>query len=356
MKNLAFILLIFLFGCNNPAAKIAISNRTKASTKLLKGYLQAEGDHPVHSILLYLNEPNFNNHQAVGTANGKTQKIEKDFQFRIASVTKTFTATLVLQMAEEGLFQLDDPIYDYVKGYDFVKIDSLHINDGVSYSKLITIQQLLQHRSGLIDFYDDLPQFVGYMESHKRKYWTAPQLFTYYYEKNLNLQASFKPGDASHYSDVNFLLLTLLVEKISETPIAEQYRKRIFEPLGMKNSYFEYFEKPVGHGKMAHTFFQKEDINLSGRWSGNGLVSTTKELGIFIEALMTGQLFKEKESLEKMMQTYPANKKYRYGMGLMELSILEKKYYGHSGFWGIHLLYCPEDKRTISLRQIKKNN
>lgn len=347
MKYFFIVGFICLLGCKNTPKNIGESPQIEAINKILNNHLQPTGNQPIHNILTNFKRKNAEYQNAVGMADGLQQKVEKDFQFRIASITKTFTATLVLQLAEEGHFQIDDPIYDYLKAVDFIKMDSLHLFENTNQAKAITIRQLLQHRSGLPDFYDDMQGFITYMEAHKKRNWTAQNLFDFYYETGLNQKTHFKPGADFHYSDVNYLLLTKLIETVTGTSASVQYRKRIFQPLTMNNTYYEYYEKPLGIQKMAHAFYQTEDIDKSDRWSGGGFVSTTKDLTTFIEALFNGQLFKKEATLAKMMEMPSQTKKYKYGMGLMEIMISGKKYYGHSGFWGSHLLHCPANQETI---------
>lgn len=349
IKTFLLLSLIFLTNCKNTTDNSTDDTYAAAITKILNEYLQPAAKQPVHSILVNLKRGPSEYQHAVGMADGLQEKVAKDFQFRIASITKIFTATLVLQLIEEDHFQLDDSIYDFLKEDDFIKKDSLHLFENTNYTKSITIRQLLQHRSGLSDFYDDMATFVTYMEQHKKSNWTAQDLFAFYYLIGLNKKAHFKPGDEFHYSDVNYLLLTKLIEKVTDMPVAVQYRKRFFQSLAMEDTYYEYYEQAVGIQKMAHTFYLSEDINKSGRWSGGGFISTTKDLTIFIEALLKGQLFKKATTLAQMMEMPSSTKKYKYGMGLKEITIAGKKYYGHSGFWGSHILHCPANQETICI-------
>jgi len=152
MKKLFLTLTAFslyILSCS----QVTVDSRTDSITSFLESYLVSEGDRPVNSILVYYDDPGFTYHNAVGMADGKTQPIGRDFQFKIASTTKTFVSTVVLQMAEEGLFKLDDPMHTYLTGCEYIKIDEIHLIDGKSYGKEVTIRQLLQHRSGIADMF-----------------------------------------------------------------------------------------------------------------------------------------------------------------------------------------------------------
>jgi len=287
-------------------------------------------------------------------ADGKSQPAEKDFQFKIASVTKTFTSTVILQMAGEGLLDLDVPMYEYLSGCDFIRIDDIHIIDGKSYGKEITIRQLLQHRSGIADmFFDKFDVFMEHWNNNRTKQWSPEKLFAYFYEQEINTLTHFPPGEGFHYSDVNYFLLGLIIEKVSGETLPEQIRKRILEPLEMDNTWFEYYEEPAGHQKTAHAFQGPEDVTIGGNtsfdWSGGGLVSTTKDLAIFIQAVMNGKLFKDPGTLKQMMDLCQTAWGFEYGLGLIGFTINGTKYYGHSGFWGVVMIYQPEMKQTLCL-------
>lgn len=330
------------------------STTSAALDSIIKAHLGGSANNAVHSILIYLKQGDNIYHKGFGKADGKSQKVDKDFQFKIASVTKTFTATIILQMEEEGLLKLSDPIAKYLKKVPFVHLDNIHLLGGKSYGRTITIQQLLQHRSGLADpFFDKFQEFMAYWEADPKQTWSPEKLFAYFYKMDLNKSAHFPPGKGYHYSDTNYFLLGLIIEQISGQTLAEQYRKRILKPLEMINTYFEYYEPATGNGKLAHSFFGDRDItveaNTSFDWSGGGLISTSADLARFIEALIQQKLFKKESTLKKMLTTHPTSSSYKYGMGLQELTYHGKKYIGHSGFWGVLMLYCAKNQQTLCL-------
>ena len=341
---------LFILSCS----QVSVDSRTDSITSFIESYLETEGERPVNSILVYYEDPDYSYYDAVGLADGKSVKVEPDFQFKIASVTKTFTSTVILQMAEEGLLNLDDPMYTYLSGCDFIRIDEIHLIDGKSCGKEVTIRQLLQHKSGIADmFFDKFEAFMDHWNNNRMKQWSPEKLFAYFYEQEINQLTHFPPGEGFHYSDVNYFLLGLIIEQVSGTSLPQQIRERILEPLDMNNTWFEYYEDPVGHQKIAHSFQGPEDITMSGNtsfdWSGGGLVSTTKDLAVFIKALMTDKLFKKPETLPQMMDIYETGWPFDYGLGLIEFNFNGMKYYGHSGFWGVVMVYQPELKQTLCL-------
>ena len=359
MKKIIIYFYVFLVGILIlPAQETALKTQLQ---EYLQTRLQPEGPQPVHSILVYLEQPGFVYHEALGMADGKEEVVTRDHQFKIASVTKTFTATVILQMAEEGLLSLDDKLEPHLTQFPFVKLDQIHLKDDKSQGQDITIRQLLQHRSGLADlFFDKFQEFMAHWNAHKQEEWNSEKHFAYYYKHELNKLAHFPPGEGFHYSDVNYFLLGLIIRQISGTSLAEQYRKRILEPLDMTGTFMEYEEIPSKAPRWAHSFMGAEDIsvtsNTSFDWSGGGLVSTTHDLAVFVKALMTGQLFKHAETLEQMMVDKPTGTPaFSYGMGLQKVIMNDKIYYGHSGFWGVQMLYDPISKRTLtfSINQVQ---
>jgi len=345
---------------------ISSGQQAEGLRKIMQHYINPEGRNPVNSIQVYLSNPESTLCEAVGYSDGKSIPAEKDNQFKIASITKMMTATVILQMQEEGSLNIDDQVSIYLEDVPYVRVNDLSYFTGKPYGNSITIKQLLQHRSGLADIFTDASfRFYTNEFIHKQQVWDPEKLMIRYYKYGLQKDAHFVPGSDYYYSDVNFFLLGLIAEKISQQTLAQQFRVRIFEPLSMKNSYFEYYEPPVGNGKMAHSFLGKLDItkrlNTSYDWGGGGVVSTTSDLALFLNGLFEGKLFKNSKTLGIMTSTIPhTSGKIRisyYGLGLFEYNFNGDTYFGHAGFWGSLVAYCPAKKITFcgSINQVKPN-
>jgi D-alanyl-D-alanine carboxypeptidase len=183
----------------------------------------------------------------------------------------------------------------------------------------------------------------------------------YYFKYGLNKKAHSVPDSGYYYSDVNYFLLGLIIEKISGQNLANQFRSRIFEPLKMNNTYFEYYEPAMGNGKMAHSFLGKRDItktlNTSYDWAGGGVISNTTDLATFLKGLFECKLFKNSSTLKEMTTFLPhtlqSGKISYYGLGLYRYDF-DNDYYGHGGFWGCLIAYCPANKTTFcgSINQV----
>ena len=316
--------------------------------RLTQSYLSHDGEHPVHNILVYLQDQVGCKiyHRGFGLADGQTVSAEKDDQFKIASITKMFTAVLTLQFYEEGLLDLDRPVHHYLADIDFINFDTLHIYQGTSCGRSITARQLLHHGSGLADlFMDGEEQFIEYVLRNPARQYTPRLLFDLFYQFGLNRASVALPGATFHYSDTGYFLLGLLAEELSGSSLAALYRKRILEPLGMKNTFFEYFENWDHPVRMSHVFYDRVDVNTrvntSYDWAGGGLVSTTSELARFIQELFAGTLFRSSSTLDLMAND--SNEGYALGLKL------SGPFMGHYGFWGGTLGYDPEQNVTISL-------
>jgi D-alanyl-D-alanine carboxypeptidase len=315
---------------------------------------------PVNNIHIYVEneKTNFIYHKAFGFINeDRTVVAQKQDLFKIASTSKTITAAVVMQMYEEGKFDLNDKIYQYLADNVFVNFDSLHLFAGKSYGKSITIAQTLSHTSGLADLFQEDNQFREYELNNLQKKWAPKSLFECYYSLGYNKKARFIPGskDMFSYSDVNYFLLGLLIEKVSKNTYEKEVRKRILIPLEMSDTYFEYRETKTPANKMVETFLGdiniSQNMNTSFDWAGGGYVSSTLDLKKFIKGLMTNKLFRKPLTLPKMINDYGGKGAQRqiaagYGYGIEVLKINGTTYYGHGGYWGTNMVYSPEKKIT----------
>ena len=313
--------------------------------------ITTDGDKPVVNILAYLRNirDNYVFHQGYGWIDLEEKvPVSKDQTFKVASITKMFTAVIVLQLHEENLINLDSPVYAYLKDLTYLKFDSLHVYEGNSYGKEITIRQLLSHRSGLADLFVDAEErFNSYVLTHKQEQWSASKLFDKYYEYQVNQMAKFVPGSSYAYTDVGYFLLGLCIEYITGSSLATQYRERIIEPLGMEYTYFEYHDEPIKDVSQAHAYIGNLDattaINTSYDWAGGGIVSNAHDLSIFIDNLFNHNLFSDQRTLALMT----ADKMYGYGISIFKIG--KKKCYGHLGFWGSGVFHDPVNQTTIVL-------
>ncbi len=349
MKNFKYLLIVQFFILHF----IGFSQNKEGVRALMQSKVNSEGKTPVHSIQVYISKGDSFFNEAVGFSDGKSVFADKHNQYKIASITKTMTSVVILQLQEEGKLNINYPIREYLHDSKIVKLNDLHINKGVSYGNTITIQQLLQHRTGLADIFTDAA-FRFYLNEYlnKKQEWNSEKLLGRYYKYGLNKKTHFIPDSGYYYSDVNYFLLGLIIEKVSGETLAQQFRKRIFEPLKMSQTYFEYYEPAVGSGSFAHSFLGKRDItkilNTSYDWAGGGVVSTNADLATFLRGIFEGKLYKNDSTLTLMTKMLPHTLKSGrvsyYGLGLYQYTFNGEKYYGHGGFWGSIIAYNPINK------------
>lgn len=252
-------------------------------------------------------------------------KLEEDTQFRVGSITKMFTTVLVLQAVEEGKLKLDQKLSEFIPE--------------IENSDQITISMLLQHRSGIHNFTnDDLYD----------TYFTSPQTREQLIEIIKEGGSDFEPDTKGEYSNSNFVLLTFILEGVYDESYRELVKERITKPLRLEHTL-------VGQGKgsneaSSYSFengWQKEQVtDMSIPLGAGAIVSTTEDLGNFIEGLFSGKLISD-ESLGLMKEI-----KDGYGRGMFQFPYYEKKAYGHNG--GIDgfssmLGYLPSDDVTICI-------
>jgi D-alanyl-D-alanine carboxypeptidase len=360
---------ILFAGCkksdnNESPGSIKATQTAKELDSLLPRYLNNNKDTPVNNILIYVENENKGlvYHKAFGFRNEeKTELAEKQNLFKTASVSKTFTAAVIMQMAEEGKFNLSDPLTKYIGDNNFVDFDKLHLFNGKSYGRIITIAQALSHTSGISDIFEEDPQMIEYIINNPQQQWTPKKLFEKFYELGYNTKAKFMPGtkDRFNYSDVNYFLLGLLIEKVSNNSYQAEVRKRVLVPLEMTDTYFEYREPKNSANKFVETFFGDlnvtRNLNTSFDWAGGGYVTTVLDFKKFIRGLMANKLFKNATTLNSMITNHGGAESsdgaavLGYGYGIDILKFNGSIYYGHGGFWGTYMFYCPEKKITLCL-------
>jgi len=208
-------------------------------------------------------------------------------RFAVGSVTKQFVSMAVMQLYEKGLIDIEDKVSEYLP--DFPAGDS------------ITIHNLLTHTSGLVNF-TNLPEFY-LLDLENTNPMTVVDLI-----KDLPLE--FLPGEKNSYSNTNYLLLGIIVEKVSGTPYEEYLQRNIFEPLNMKNTGILFGENNEIYDATAYTGYLEvipvdDEILLRNAYGAGNIYSTVEDLYRWDRALKTEQLVK-KETLDKMFTGYAA--------------------------------------------------
>ncbi len=246
---------------------------------------------------------------------------------RIGSVTKPFTATLILQLEGEGKLSLDQPLSDFF--------------DGFPGADKITLAHMLYHRSGLFNFTND-PGYTSWMTEARSRDEMLELMRGY------DLQ--FEPDAQMQYSNANYVLLGFIIEDVTGKSYQEALQERIAGPLGLKNTYFpgkiSAERNESGSYRWVEEWVRLPETDMSIPHGAGALVSTPTDMVRFVRALFKGELL-EPASLEKMTKL-----RDHFGMGLIFYPYHNKDGYGHTG--GIdgyqsNLAAYPDDDLYISI-------
>ncbi|MFI6433163.1 serine hydrolase domain-containing protein [Rhodococcus oryzae] len=275
--------------------------------------------------------------KAFGVADKSTDApMETDFYTRIGSLTKTFTATAILQLVDEGKVGLDDPISKYI--------------DGVPAGDQITIRELARMQSGLAN-YSESPEFQQALFADPKAPFTPQQLLGYAFAQ----PATFPPGQGFQYCNTNYVLLGLVVEKESGLALQDYINERILQPLHMEKTNFpttNAFPSPHAQGYTVQTADGKEatatDWDPSWGWAAGAMISTLEDLHIWGPVLATGTLLKPETQAQRLETVnapgYPPD--VGYGLGVFNAA----GWIGHNGSlpgYQTVTVYLPEQKSTL---------
>lgn len=302
---------------------------------------------------------------AAGIASQENQlPMTKETQFYIASITKLYTATVIMQLYENGTISLDDPISKYLPEKLY---QSIHVYEGTDYSDKITIKQLLSHTSGIADYYSGKSKegkslFELFMEDPKRV-WTVDETID---RARKDLEPNFPPGTDASYSDTNFQLLGKLIENVTGKPLHEVYDDFIFVPLGLKHTWLTNYSKTemTPSSTPADVFYNNKIINTvrsnGSYWADGGIISTADECIIFLKALNEGHIV-SMSTLNLMHDWHKLAFPLKYGYGTMYFELPPSQnippLWGHSGSTGSFLYYSEEWNMYIAgtINQVEAN-
>lgn len=328
--------------------------QTDSIDVIVKSCINPESVNPIQSILLYIEntDKNYLYNKGFDSNSHTNQSGLRDYRFKIASSTKLFVSTVILQLFEEEKLKLNDKASQYLTDVYYLDFDNFHIFKEKKYSEKITIEQLLSHRTGLADIFSDKQtEFVNLLLENPDKQYSPKTIIDLYFQFHLNEAAHFEPDKGWYYSDMNYVLLGLIIESIEQQPLHQSIRNRILTPLKLENTYFEFYERPLNESEIQNQFVGSvnfKDLNTSFDWAGGGLVSTNKDLSTFIKALFENKLVCS-STLRKMTNVKDTKDgENRYGLGIYESEYNGKIYYGHYGFYGSYIGYCPENKTVLS--------
>lgn len=219
-------------------------------------------------------------------------------RFRLGSITKQFTAALILQLVDQGKVKVDGKISDYLPVYR------------KDVGNKVTVHQLLNHTSG-IPSYTGLP---GFMKDVSRNPFTVDEFVTKYASNDLE----FEPGSKFSYNNSGYFLLGAIVEKVTGKPYATVLKEQILDPLGMKNTGYDVYgtiieKRAAGYQKTADGYVNAPYLDMSIPYAAGSLFSTVEDLYLWDQALYTDRVV---SPASKALMYKPNLNDYAYGWAI----------------------------------------
>lgn len=267
--------------------------------------------------------------KVIGFIDYKSKKrANESTKFRVGSISKTFTATIILQQVDEGKLTLSTLLEKY-----FPEIPNAH---------KITVEDLLRHQSGLVNITNnkDLSSWITKQQTRKQMI-----------DRFIANGTEFEAGEKSSYSNTNFIILSYIAEEIDQKPFSSIIDARIVKPLQLKRTEFGKAIRPRNNEALPYYFENNQwnlidmQTNMTGPMGAGAIVSTSKELNLFFTNLFLGKLTSA-ASLKNLMTIKKGN-----GLGIMKFDFKGIDIFGHDG--GIDgfesfALYIPEKKISMA--------
>ena len=247
--------------------------------------------------------------------------ITPDMLFDMGSAGKLIMAALMLDLQEDGLLSLDEPVSKYLPPYPNV--------DGS-----IKLRQLLNHTNGLYDMvpHPGGPFRVAYDSIDFNKWWTIDEIFT-----KLGGKPYFAPGEGFHYTQAGFQLASLIVEKVTHSTVPKEIQKRLFDPLGIDGMLLDHSTPVPERFKIAHHWVDTnsdgtpEDVSSRSRnWIASlsriDFYTPANDFAIWTHALFGGKILKASSLDEMLTFVHPRPEEREgplfvdYGLGVMEVN------------------------------------
>lgn len=266
----------------------------------------------------------------------------------VGSITKTFTGTIALRLAENGTISLDDPLSKYLPSYPN--------------AANITLRELMNHTSGVQDLFDK--SVYSAIDANHNTKWTADQLLAKIGKPY------FKPGGGYHYSSTNYVILGQVIEKVTGQKLATLIRTEFLEPLGLTHTFFQ--SEEADSGTLAHGYLSPKvkmdptvDISVGQKMvpyvsaatatgSSGAIASTASDIAIWASALYSGKFFSETTlaSMVDFSSTAQFNPHIPYGLACEQFTLSGQNAWGHrghvDGFWSV-MAYLPDLGITVTL-------
>jgi D-alanyl-D-alanine carboxypeptidase len=324
----ACAMLLTSIGVVAPAGAATTTSRARAAASPLQSRADAVVAAGIVGYVARVDDGTRVTTAVAGLADRATgRRLGPDDQFEIGSNTKTFMATLTLQLVAKGKLSLTDTVEQHLPGL-------------VPNGDKITLKMLLQHTSGLSDYTDEA--FAETVLADPTRVWTPQELVALATKH----QPTFAPGTSWAYSNTNYILVGMILRKVTGTSPADLVQQRIARPLGLHRTYLptptaKHTGPGYAHGYLATpdgATFRYTDVSgwALGGWAGTAgaMISTPSELSRFFSALLGGKLLPAAQLTQmRTLVPFPASfgSKGGYGLGLQRVDTPCGPAWGHGG-------------------------
>jgi D-alanyl-D-alanine carboxypeptidase len=291
---------------------------------------------------------------AVGYSDREKTPMRAEDRMLAGSVGKTFAAATALQLVKEGKISLDEKIEKYFGNEPWF--------DRLPNARQVTVRQLMNHTSGLVR-YEFKETFTKDLTANPMKVWTPEERLAYLFGE----KPPFEAGKGWDYSDTNYIVLGMIIEKVTGRKFYDEANRRVIKPLKLKDTVPQ--EGPVikgviqGYAGAANPFGGKDAMIENGKfvvnpqleWTGGGYASTSHDLARWAKLMYEGKAY-DASLLPQVLDGVSApmlGRETKYGLGVIIRQTQAGTSYGHSGFFPGYLtdmMYFPEEKIAVAVQ------
>ncbi|GAB4158669.1 MAG: serine hydrolase domain-containing protein [Winogradskyella sp.] len=347
-------------GCKETPKQLEVIRNEEDKTQVFQSILDSVYNENKNAVglLVHIESPKhgISWSGASGFSDKNKSKLEPNHPFLIASNTKTYVSAAILRLVEQSKLDLNQAIDTLI----FDKTNALLRNDGYGTDQ-IKVVNLLNHTSGIHDYAvtDDYMKMLGENPSHR---------FTR--DEQIELATTFgeplgEPGEVFSYADVNYLLLTEIIEGVTQKPFYTSIRELInYEKLGLGETWFSTLEDyPKNTLPLAYQYSTSEGLDSyvldhsADLYGGGGIAATSRDLAVFCQSLFNHKIFDKSSTLDLIYTK--ANPKQpmegEYYLGLAPIEVNGVKGFGHNGYWGTVVSYFPDLDVSIAVAVLERD-
>lgn len=278
----------------------------------------------------------------------KSNNLKKEQPVLIASNTKTYISASILKLVENKKLQLDQSIQNIIS--EKTRDELMKAGYDV---KAISVRHLLSHTSGISDYVTE--EYFNAIDKDKQHKWTRDEQIAL----AMKIAEPKTPGDSFAYGDINYLLLSEILENKTQKDFYTAVRELLaFDKNNLQHTWFiNLEEKPKNTLDLAHQYATKyawDSYRIDPSWDlygGGGLAANAKDMALFFQLLFEGKIIKDKALLSEMYRyVLPKEVSRNYCLGLYHLpSFFGNQAFYHGGWWGTDVIYLPKYNTTIAV-------